>query len=91
MIKGMAKKYKEIRIIKNNSADRDLTFTEDNNIKLLQDEYYNKSQDRSNSAEDDHQRLVKMARFDIHQHKRGHSRNKSKAAVSKQNHSPVYE
>ena len=80
MIKGMAKKYKEIKIIKNNSAaDRNLTFTEDNNLKLLADEYYNKSQDRNNSAEDDHQRLVKKARFNIRKHNRGHSRNKSKA------------
>jgi hypothetical protein len=63
----------------------------DNNIKLLENEYYNKSQYPNNSAEDDYQRLVKKARFDIRQHSRGHSRNKSKAAISKQNHSPVYE
>ena len=86
----MAKKYKEIKIIKNNSADRDLTFTEENNVKLLGNEYYNKSQYRD-SAEDDYHRLVKKARFDIRQHNVGQSRNKSKAAVSKQNHSPVYE
>jgi hypothetical protein len=87
----MAKKYKEIKIIKNNSADREYTFTEDNNIKLFEEKYYNKSQYRNNSAEDNHQKLVKKARFDIHQHNEGHSRNKSKDAVSKQNHSPVYE
>lgn len=39
----MAKKYKEIRIIKNSLADRDLTFIEDNNIKLLEDSYCNNS------------------------------------------------
>lgn len=87
----MAKKYKEIRIIKNSLADRDLTFIEDNNIKLLEDSYCNNSQDRSNSTEDDHQKLVKKARHDTHQHSRDHFRNKSKSAVSKQNHSPVYE
>lgn len=91
MVKEMAKKYKEIKIIKSNSADRDLTFTEENNIKLLENDYYNKSQYRNPSAEDNHQRLVKKARFDIFEYNRGHSRNKSKAAASKQNHSPVYE
>lgn len=88
----MAKKCKEIKIIKNSStADRDLTFTEDNNIKLLENEYYNKSHNHNNSAENDQQKLVKKARFDICQYNIGHSRNKSKAAVSKQTHSPVYE
>jgi hypothetical protein len=90
MTKGMAKKYKEIKIIKNDSAAGDLTFKEDNHIKTLEDEYYNKSQYHNNSSEDDHQKLVKKARFDL-QHNIGFSRNKSQAAVSKQNHSPVYE
>jgi hypothetical protein len=87
----MAKKYKEIRISKNSLADHDLTFIEDNNIKLLKDSYLNIPQDRSNSAEDDHQKLVKKARHDTHKHSIDHFRNKTKSAVSKQNHSPVYE
>ena len=87
----MAKKYKEIKIIKNSSVDRDLTFLEDNSLELLKNSYWNNSQDRSNPTEDDHQRLVKKARHDTHWHIRKHSRNKSKSAVSKQNHSPVYE
>jgi hypothetical protein len=68
-----------------------ITSTEDNNIKLLENEYYYKSHDSNSSAENDQQKLVKKARFDIRQHNIGHSRNKSKSVVSKQTHSPVYE
>lgn len=86
----MGKKYKDVRIVKNPQG-LDPTFVFDH-VEVLRDRFVEERQSEGiDNAYDKNQRLVEKSRRDSARTSRNNFRNKSKSAVSKQNHSPVYE
>ena len=87
MLQGIAKKYKEIKIIKN-PTDLHPTFVLDH-VEAIKEHYYDNQ--RGDAKYDKNQKLVEKARRESARDSKINFRNKSKSATSKQNHSPVHE